>query len=564
MKDQSTDPARSFRKRRLTLPGKLLQDDADTAAAALSTIYDDKDSEDEQAVVTTNARSSCDENKNDRILPVAQVASKTTTTDDVSDSSQQEQPVMKKQRREEMGNDKPSSESATKTTISKNAATIVATADHQSRQSIVKKDSSSSSSTSSCHVTTGAEKKKNAKSMTHMHMTQAFICRIRSRLLLNKVATKSNHLSVAGTNGRRQLHSYKKGGGSAVASETAADENQQQKDIVFKHDHLPFPKDVVGTFSCHGIEPLYGLYYDEDDSEDVIASPPSVEEDDKEAAAAAAAPRTTPVAEKINQDRGGVAYPYANNWSTALFATYDGHGEMGELVSHYAMTEIQKRLERHPNFDSNIEKALIETFVQVDEDLEEQEHIEPLYSGTTACVVIMRRNTLYIANAGDSRAVLARKKAPHSSIPTNEGPPYYTVVNLSVDQNPDSPGEKERIESCGGFVSLPPEPGLSARVWLDSDFTHIGLAMARSIGDHALKPVGVISEPVVTKHDITDQDEFIIIATDGVWVSRSIDCRSVRFDTHFLLFCRNKNFIFFLAASPPVNYKTQIYCNRSL
>lgn len=41
--------------------------------------------------------------------------------------------------------------------------------------------------------------------------------------------------------------------------------------------------------------------------------------------------------------------------------------------------------------------------------------------------------------------------------------------------------------------------------------------MARSIGDHAVKNVGVIAEPVVTMHEIGEEDEFIILATDGVW-----------------------------------------------
>jgi len=41
--------------------------------------------------------------------------------------------------------------------------------------------------------------------------------------------------------------------------------------------------------------------------------------------------------------------------------------------------------------------------------------------------------------------------------------------------------------------------------------------MARSIGDHAVKSVGVIAEPVVSFHDVLETDEFLILATDGVW-----------------------------------------------
>ena len=51
-------------------------------------------------------------------------------------------------------------------------------------------------------------------------------------------------------------------------------------------------------------------------------------------------------------------------------------------------------------------------------------------------------------------------------------------------------------------MSPPPEPGLSSRVWLDAAMTQIGLAMARSIGDHAVKSIGVVAEPEVTTHTI--------------------------------------------------------------
>lgn len=44
----------------------------------------------------------------------------------------------------------------------------------------------------------------------------------------------------------------------------------------------------------------------------------------------------------------------------------------------------------------------------------------------------------------------------------------------------------------GGFVSDPEEPGASARVWLDATQTMVGLAMARSIGDLAVKSVSHI------------------------------------------------------------------------
>lgn len=186
---------------------------------------------------------------------------------------------------------------------------------------------------------------------------------------------------------------------------------------------------------------------------------------------------------------------------------FAGHGQGGELVAQFALHEVQRRLEKHRDFETNIENAFKETFLAVDESLKEEALIEPLYAGTTACVALLRNQQLVLANAGDSRAVCARRSSDGN----------YEALDLTQDQNPDLPGEQARIEKMGGFVSPPPEPGLSARVWLNADCTQIGLAMARSIGDHAVKGVGVIAEPVVTFHNVTKDDEFVIFATDGVW-----------------------------------------------
>eukprot|EP00638_Chattonella_subsalsa_P001853 CAMPEP_0117751248 /NCGR_PEP_ID=MMETSP0947-20121206/10857_1 /TAXON_ID=44440 /ORGANISM="Chattonella subsalsa, Strain CCMP2191" /LENGTH=490 /DNA_ID=CAMNT_0005569583 /DNA_START=415 /DNA_END=1887 /DNA_ORIENTATION=- len=234
----------------------------------------------------------------------------------------------------------------------------------------------------------------------------------------------------------------------------------------------PFPLDHVGTYSCHGIEPSW--------------------DDDGYTA-------------KINQDRGTVCHPYANSDLTAFFAVFDGHGEKGDKVSHFVMSEVQKHLEKHSSLSTDPPNALKETFVKVNRLIGEK-NIECMYSGTTAVAVYMHSGTMWTANAGDSRAVMAK----------NQGG-KLVAENLSIDHNPDAPEEKARILAAGGFVSPPPEPGLSARVWLDPEMTQIGLAMARSIGDHAVKHIGVIPEPEVFQREISSDDQFMILATDGVW-----------------------------------------------
>ena len=58
------------------------------------------------------------------------------------------------------------------------------------------------------------------------------------------------------------------------------------------------------------------------------------------------------------------------------------------------------------------------------------------------------------------------------------------------------------------------EPDVS-RVWLPFDNAP-GLAMARAFGDFCLKEYGVISIPEFSHRFLTDRDQFIVLASDGV------------------------------------------------
>lgn len=60
-----------------------------------------------------------------------------------------------------------------------------------------------------------------------------------------------------------------------------------------------------------------------------------------------------------------------------------------------------------------------------------------------------------------------------------------------------------------------------ARVWLPNNDSP-GLAMARAFGDFCLKDFGLISVPDIYYRRLTEKDEFVILATDGVSFSFSI------------------------------------------
>ena len=53
------------------------------------------------------------------------------------------------------------------------------------------------------------------------------------------------------------------------------------------------------------------------------------------------------------------------------------------------------------------------------------------------------------------------------------------------------------------------------RVWIDEEGP--GITMTRSMGDFAAKKIGLISEPEIQSIELTERDQFIVIATDGIW-----------------------------------------------
>lgn len=120
-------------------------------------------------------------------------------------------------------------------------------------------------------------------------------------------------------------------------------------------------------------------------------------------------------------------------------------------------------------------------------------------------------NKIYVANVGDSRAILIRKG------PTED---LFEVAALTRDHKPDDSQEAQRIIAAGGRIDsyrdqngnkLGPE-----RVWLKEQELP-GLAMSRSFGDKVACMVGVNAVPECREVTLTQQDKVIVLASDGVW-----------------------------------------------
>ena len=213
---------------------------------------------------------------------------------------------------------------------------------------------------------------------------------------------------------------------------------------------------------------------------------------------------------KINQDRGCACSRHVDGTNVALFCVFDGHGQHGEHVSEFVMTRAQTLLLAHASIVSGPGDAIKASLLQTDAELMADPTVHSQRSGTTAVVVLLCKNQLWVGNVGDSRAVLGTLDAAGALVPHD----------LTIDHKPDDEGEFERITTCGGLVSeATPEDG-PARVWFAPNSGHTsgpGLAMSRSIGDHRSRELGVIPEPDIRHHKLCKADKLVIIASDGVW-----------------------------------------------
>mmetsp|Transcript_61698 Transcript_61698/g.121968 ORF Transcript_61698/g.121968 Transcript_61698/m.121968 type:complete len:322 (-) Transcript_61698:540-1505(-) len=121
-------------------------------------------------------------------------------------------------------------------------------------------------------------------------------------------------------------------------------------------------------------------------------------------------------------------------------------------------------------------------------------HIE---AGATAVVAALRGSTLYVANAGDSRAVICRRGK---------------AVPLSTDHKPALASEARRIDQAGGFVT--PQGRINGNLNLSRALGDLKYKGDMAIGRHAQI---ITAQPDITIHNIDKGDEFLVLGCDGIW-----------------------------------------------
>jgi len=140
------------------------------------------------------------------------------------------------------------------------------------------------------------------------------------------------------------------------------------------------------------------------------------------------------------------------------------------------------------------EEALRQAFLVTNEMMKK----ESVTGGTTAIVALFQKDRCFIANAGDSRAVLCK-----------DGKAY----RLSKDHKPEDPVEESRIVKAGGSVLKINNTKLGKTIGRVNGM----LAVSRALGDIFLQPY-VSSEPEVKRVVVnSSKNQLLILACDGLW-----------------------------------------------
>ncbi|CAM9234737.1 unnamed protein product, partial [Lampetra fluviatilis] len=178
----------------------------------------------------------------------------------------------------------------------------------------------------------------------------------------------------------------------------------------------------------------------------------------------------------------------------ALYGVFDGHG--GEAAAEYVKRRLPDYLRRRlaEGDGADVEAALRDAVRRTEVELMETLGPAGNEAGTTCVLAVESAGRLYVANVGDSRAVLCDAQG--------------SAVALSHDHKPHQLKERQRIKRAGGFISY------------NGSWRVQGvLAMSRSLGDFPLKRMGVVTaEPDVTAVDLrATRPRFLLMASDGLW-----------------------------------------------
>ncbi|XP_022997855.1 probable protein phosphatase 2C 35 [Cucurbita maxima] len=226
--------------------------------------------------------------------------------------------------------------------------------------------------------------------------------------------------------------------------------------------------------------------------------------------------------DKGNQDSVCVSTKIRGNPNIHFFGVFDGHGQYGSDCSNFVKERVVQILCKDSALSQDPVRAYNSAFFTTNDELHKSK-IDDSLSGTTAITVLVVGNMLYVANVGDSRAVIAVKDGNR-----------IIAKDMSNDQTPFRKDECERVKLAGATVMTidqiegHKDPGIQIwgdeesqgndppRLWLPNSF-YPGTAFTRSVGDSTAEKIGVTAVPEISVLQLTQNHLFFVVASDGVF-----------------------------------------------
>ncbi|XP_020274200.1 probable protein phosphatase 2C 60 [Asparagus officinalis] len=225
-------------------------------------------------------------------------------------------------------------------------------------------------------------------------------------------------------------------------------------------------------------------------------------------------------------ESGALSFLDSGPYGTFI-GVYDGHG--GPETSRYINDHLFNHLKRFTSEQQSMSADVIRKAYQATEEgffslVAKQWPIKPQIAAVGSCclVGVICGGTLYVANLGDSRAVLGRLVKATGEV---------LAVQLSAEHNASIESVRQELKS------MHPEDSqivvLKHNVWRVKGLIQV----SRSIGDVYLKkseynkeplyakfrlresfkkPI-LSSEPSITVQPLQPHDQFLIFASDGLW-----------------------------------------------
>lgn len=191
----------------------------------------------------------------------------------------------------------------------------------------------------------------------------------------------------------------------------------------------------------------------------------------------------------------------------SFFGLYDGHA--GSLCSDFLRDNLHKYIFNDNNFPNNPQKAILNGFLKAEDIFLKYCLANNCSSGSCAIIVIIIEKKCFVANVGDSRAIMSG----------SNGEKLYV---LSRDHRPSDEKEYKRIIDAGGQI-YQTESNIYSK---DKNESIVGplrvkpgkLSVSRTIGDIEAKlpqfkgnPNVIIGVPEIKYFELNDTYDFILI-----------------------------------------------------